>query len=88
MLLFAFTASRFFPMRLCHGGPAISISSTLLPASLLHLPMLAMSSRWCSAAAPQPAKAPLQRPGQQHTSSVGEKYSGLASNLGHLGRIC
>ena len=22
MLLFAFTASRFFPMRLCHGGPA------------------------------------------------------------------
>ena len=88
MLLFAFTASRFFPMRLCHGGPAISISSTLLPASLLHLPMPSMSSRWCSAAAPRPAKALPLRPGQQQTSSVGEKYSGLASNLGHLGRIC
>ena len=29
-----------------------------------------------------------QRPGQQQTSSGGEKYSGLASNLAHLGRIC
>ena len=36
----------------------------------------------------QPAKAPPQRLGQQQTSSVGEKYSGLASNLAHLGRIC
>ena len=26
--------------------------------------------------------------GQQQTSSGGEKYSGLASNLAHLGRIC
>ena len=31
---------------------------------------------------------PLQRFGQQQTSSGGEKYSGLASNLAHLGRIC
>ena len=29
-----------------------------------------------------------QHPGQQQTSSGGEKYSGLASNLAHLGRIC
>ena len=27
-------------------------------------------------------------PGQQQTSFVGEKYSGLASNLAHLDRIC
>ena len=32
--------------------------------------------------------APPRRPGQQQTSSDGEKYSGLASNLAHLGRIC
>ena len=32
--------------------------------------------------------APPRRPGQQQTSSGGEKYSGLASNLAHLGRIC
>ena len=27
-------------------------------------------------------------PGQQQTSSGGENYSGLASNLAHQGRIC
>ena len=32
--------------------------------------------------------APPRRPGQQQTSSGGEKYSGLASNLAHLGWIC
>ena len=32
--------------------------------------------------------APPRRPGQQQTSFGGEKYSGLASNLTHLGRIC
>ena len=31
---------------------------------------------------------PYRRPCQQQTSSGGEKYSGLASNLAHLGRIC
>ena len=34
------------------------------------------------------AVATPRRPGQQQTSSDGEKYSGLASNLAHLGRIC
>ena len=29
-----------------------------------------------------------QRPLPQQTSFGGEKYSGLASNLAHLGRIC
>ena len=31
---------------------------------------------------------PYRRPCQQQTSSGGEEYSGLASNLAHLGRIC
>ena len=35
-----------------------------------------------------PATTPLRRPCQQQTSSGGEEYSGLASNLAHLGRIC
>ena len=41
-----------------------------------------------SATASPPATAPPRRSGQQQTSSGGEKYSGLASNLAHLGRIC
>ena len=41
-----------------------------------------------SATAPLPATALPRRPRQQQTSSGGEKYSGLASNLAHLGRIC
>ena len=35
-----------------------------------------------------PDGAPPQRSGQQQTSFGGEKYSGLASNLAHLGWIC
>ena len=31
---------------------------------------------------------PYRRPCQQQTSSGGEEYFGLASNLSHLGRIC
>ena len=76
---------------------ASSISATAAP-----LP--AASSRWLSATVPpssspwhsRPAAppwhflpaVPLRRPCQQQTSSGGEKYSGLASNLAHLGRIC
>ena len=33
MLLFAFTASRFFPMTLCHGGPASNKLRRSAPAS-------------------------------------------------------
>ena len=64
----------------------------------LRRPWPAASSRWrsatapplCSraATAPRPATALPRRPSQQQTSSGGEKYSGLASNLAHLGRIC
>ena len=35
-----------------------------------------------------PDGAPPQRLGRQQTSFGGEKYSGLASNLAHLDRIC
>ena len=37
---------------------------------------------------PLPATASPQRLCWQQTSSGGEEYSGLASNLAHLGRIC
>ena len=70
------------------GGPIRSnFAAAVLPA---------VSSRWLSAAVPLAScfrrlpvpAAPPRRPGQQQTSSGGEKYSGLASNLAHLGRIC
>ena len=63
----------------------------LRPASAIPVPDSSparTASRWRSAAMPRPETAPPQRPGQQQTSSGGEKYSGLASNLAHLGRIC
>ena len=66
-----------FPMDL----PGISIFATAQPLAMA----LPANS---SATAPRPATAPPQRPGQQQTSSGGEEYSGLASNLAHLGRIC
>ena len=73
--------------------PAVSsrwcIAAPLLPSvsSRWH-PRPATSSRWLFAAAPQPATTSPRRPCQQQTSSGGEKYFGLASNLVHLGRIC
>ena len=74
--------------QLCHGAPASS-SATAPP----------LCSRSATASRPAsppqrpcqqhlPDGAPPRRPGQQQTSSGGEKYSGLASNLAHLGRIC
>ena len=60
--------------------PASSISGTAPPP--------ATSSRWRFATAPRPGRNLIGPPGQQQTSSGGEKYSGLASNLAHLGRIC
>ncbi len=59
-------------------GALASISATV--------PRPATSSRQLSATVP-PSSSPW-RPGQQQTSSGGEKYSGLASNLAHLSRIC
>ena len=74
----------------------LSAAAPRLVCSFAAAPRPATSSRWHSAAllpasssatAPRPA-APLRRPCQQQTSSGGEEYSGLASNLAHLGRIC
>ena len=87
-------ASSIFPMALRRSAPASNNSVTA--------PLPVASSRWLFAAAPLPATtlsrrprqqqlpdgAPLRRPCQQQTSSGGEEYSGLASNLAHLGRIC
>ena len=88
-------ANIFFPM----GLPGSSISATAAP--LATAPPLATARPLATTsplvAAPRPAtfqhSAPAsnisaQRPGPQQTSSGGEKYSGLASNLAHLGRIC
>ena len=69
------------------GPPRSNFAAAALPA---------VSSRWLPAAVPLAScfrrlpvpAAPHQHPGQQQTSSGGEKYSGLASNLAHLGRIC
>ena len=88
------------PLR-CPGRQS-SVPTVSCQQLLRHGAAAAADSRWLSATAPRPATAqpqrpgqqlipdgfPPQRPGQQQTSSGGEKYSGLASNLAHLGRIC
>ena len=72
---------------LCHCGAPASSSSRWLSATVPP-----SSSPWHSRPAAPPwhflPAVPLRRPCQQQTSSGGEKYSGLASNLAHLGRIC
>ena len=73
--------------QLRRGAPASLFANALQPAT---------PARRLSAAAPRLAKAPpqrrsaapLRRPCQQQTSSGGEEYSSLASNLAHLCRIC
>ena len=87
-------AGKSFPMALHHS--AAILFAIALPASIsATAPQPAKASRWFSATVPpssspwhsRPA-APPRRPAQQQTSSGGEEYSGLASNLAHLGRIC
>ena len=92
MVLYDFTASSSSAtasrasQQLCHGAHWQQLPDGSLPRPC----QSALVSRQVSSSAtvPRPAAAPLRRPGQQQTSSVGEKYSGLASNLAHLGRIC
>ena len=71
-------ASSIFPMAIRHSA------ASLLPQrpGQQHFPDGALPRLRLSQGAPP------RRPGQQQTSSGGEKYSGLASNLAHLGRIC
>ena len=73
-------ASSIFPMVLRHSASASSIFPMALRCS-------ALASSSYATALPA-ATSLLRRPGQQQTSSAGEKYSGSASNLAHLGRIC
>ena len=70
------------------SGRLFSVPTVPCLQLLRHGAAAAADSRWLSATAPRPATTPPQRPGQQQTSSGGEKYSGLASNLAYLGRIC
>ena len=73
-------ASNIFPMVLRHSASASSIFPMALRCSAL------ASSSYATAL---PAATSLsRRPGQQQTSFGGEEYSGSASNLAHLGRIC
>ena len=81
--------------------PAVRTSSSAtapLPAAALpRRPLLGIPLHQCPGQqrlpdsslphCPWPAPPP-RRPGQQQASSGREKYSDLASNLAHLGRIC
>ena len=89
---------QLFPMALCHSAailfamalPASSIFPMALRCSAPASSPLCRRSPACNsfATAPLPATASPQRPCRQQTASGGEEYSGLASNLAHLGRIC
>ena len=86
----AFPSSRccfyLFPMDL----PGSSIFATApRPAALPRRPgQPASLPLRCPSQQHLPYSSSLQRPCQQQTSSGGEEYFGLASNLAHLGRIC
>ena len=67
------------------NGPASNSSAIASPANSV-LPATSQLPRCPGKHLPD--GAPPRRPGQQQTSSGGEEYSGLASNLAHLGRIC
>ena len=83
VLLSSAPAINIFPMALCYGALASSISAATAPPASNSFPM-ALSH---GVQAGRPAALP-RLPCQQQTSFGGEEYSGLASNLAHLGRIC
>ena len=67
--------------------PASSISATAAPlADSISATAASLPAVLCADGS-LPATASPQRPCQQQTSSGREKYSGLASNLAHLGRM-
>ena len=88
------SAAILFAMALPASSPAMALPASSsatapLPAVLCAdgpLPATASPQRLCRQHLPDGSS--LQRPCQQQTSSGREKYSGLASNLAHLGRIC
>ncbi len=93
-------ASSLFPMALRYSASASMRSATAAWLALSSRWIFAVAPLPADAQQRRPGQsaAPPQRPyqqlrlrasaGQQQTSSGGEKYSGLASKLAHLGRIC
>ena len=79
--------------QLRNGGPASCVLPMVLrsaTSAISLFPMVLRNSGLASCVFLMvllPA-APPRRPAQQQTSFGGEEYSGLASNLAHLGRIC
>ena len=75
--------------RPCSSGTAAPLASKSFPIALRHSAtiLFAMALPASSSAAALRLAVVPRRPGQQQTSSGGEEYSGLASNLAHLGRI-
>ena len=81
----------FFPMAIRHSAPASFFPMAIRLSAASLLPQRPGQQHFPDGALPRlrlSQGAPPRRPGQQQTSSGGEKYSGLASNLAHLGRIC
>ena len=85
-------ASKYFPIMVFMGSlPAASSRWLSASAPPVSSPQRPGQQHFPDGALPRlrlSQGAPPRRPGQQQTSSGGEKYSGLASNLAHLGRIC
>ena len=97
MLFFPLPDGSPWQQDLCHGAPASQLRRSAPASSSATAPPLCSRSATASRPASPPQRpcqqhlpdgAPPRRPCQQQTSSGGENYSGLASNLAHLGRIC
>ena len=88
MLLFAFTASRFFPMRLCHGGPA---SNKPHPAEKSTSVWLAIWRTWAGFANSQHRDAAFATPNNicAHSSLLPHWIAAqtLANLSAHLHRL-
>ena len=91
MVFMGSLASSIFPMAIRHSAPASFFPMAIRLSAASLLPQRPGQQHFPDGALPRlrlSQGAPPRRPGQQQTSSGGEKYSGLASNLAHLGRIC
>ena len=92
----AAASSASLPAVLCADGSQPATAPPQRPgqqSSVPAVPLPAAPPRLCLSPGAPPQLClspgdPPRRPGQQQTSSGGEKYCGLASNLAHLGRIC
>ena len=76
------------PRQFCRSASASNKPHSARPASLFATAPWLVSPPRRPGQQHFPDGALPRRPGQQQTSFGGEKYSGLASSLAHLGRIC